>query len=199
MPSAPAELWTVRNPVYLPPGGKWFYTVPETNVYVECLTTLAELVYRVRRHYEQNQLPVPENLRAVIEDYICRRVAGGYCNEGAGSANRQPSFFEAVAATEKLMLAARGWPRGEPDVDSRANTCCQCSENLLGMCTTCNGLRATARRMAGRPPLKQAAYLGICGVTACVVEGQVHLDVAKLGEWSARRKDWPANCWVGKS
>lgn len=170
-----------RNPVYIPPGGKWFYTVPETGVYIESAASRYELVYRVKQHLRANGKEIPSDLWERIQEHMCGQLPAGYCTGDADSSNKALSFFKILEYTERMLRGAPLTTRDE--ATRRAVICKTCPRNNLARCTSCNGMRKTALGLVHRAKLPLDAYLGVCENTGCVLAGQVYLD----REWLASR------------
>jgi len=182
----------MRNPMFAPPGGKWFYLVPETGYYVESPQGKQTVFDRVVRHYVANGIPVPENLDALIEDYVCRNVVYGACigEDPRAPGDRPLTYFEVVEALEKFF---RGRDRQlvEPrEAEQRGLVCIKCPMHSLGMCTSCNELRQQTRRFVKNRALLLDNQLGICRVMRIPTNGLIH-----VAEFDSKLT-FPENCWV---
>jgi len=179
----------------VPPGGRFFYEVPETKLFLESLGPLDALVQLVQKHYEVNNIPVPENLRVLVEDFICRNVMDGFC-EGEESGKspkgiyRNLTFWQIVENTRK-NLGHTAWI-DQAEAERRADICLRCPHNLRHMCTSCNGLRQTVRGLTGGRSTRMDDYIGVCGISGMVIAGlaymahpKVHVEVPK-----------PEQCWI---
>lgn len=179
----------------VPPGGKWFYQIPGTIVYFEDYGSYYALERKVKQYYGVNGLGVPDNLRDLIEDYICSVVTPSFCEgEHPGMPRRTPplTFFEAVERTEKFY---RGQGRSVvllKEARDRAACCQRCSENNLGLCSSCNGLRALASGFVGGRKLPQDSMLGVCQVYRLPLNGLVHTQL-KVDDLNDKA---PADCWT---
>lgn len=182
---------TLRYVNTTPPGGKWFFRTAE-GVWFESYRSLAELMQLLEQYYAVNRITQPANLRAQVEDYICRHVPSGFCDgvEVASDIPRPLTFFEAVQETEKYFRGRKFQMVPRQQAEARAHVCKKCSCNMLGMCTKCNGLRSLASRFVGGRTLSLDPYLGVCQVTKLPMSGLVHVVV------DPKPVGLPATCWI---
>lgn len=193
---------TFKNAMYTPPGGKWFFEIPETKAYFESVSSRHELEYKVAAHYRANKFEVPKNLWELIQDYMCLHLPEGYCSGAPveGVRQRYLSFFQILESTEKTLRGATMCVT-RTEAERRAAICKACPANSLRLCTSCNGLRKTGSGLVGGRKTKFDPYLGVCEYTGCVLVGQIHLGE----EWLAQRvlariqsagEELPAPCWM---
>lgn len=95
------------------PGGFW-YKVPETGENVKTDGSFEKLLTAVEGYYTLQQLPIPDYLRARIEDQICSRIPEKYCRytKGIGdlisrAVSAAAGVIDKVAGTN-LKQRARG-------------------------------------------------------------------------------------------
>ena len=183
---------TLRYPMYAPPGGRWFYEVPETGRSFDA-DSKREVVRTVTQHYVVNKLPVPSDLDARIEDYLCRHIAYGACqgDDPRDPADRPISYFEVVSATEALFRGRAHTHVSPREAEARAGRCRVCKMHSVGMCTSCNQLQATARAFVGGRSLPCDNMLGVCRVFRVPVNGLVYVRDATAAKL-------PPNCWALK-
>lgn len=179
----------------LPPGGKRFYLIPETQVYFETYGSWLDLTRQVERYYAINGFALPPNLQALMENYMCLQLPSGFCageDPRVSPAEKPITFYEAVEATERFYRGKRRGLVAVKVADDRATRCVRCPQNARGMCTNCNGLRALASRFVGGRKLKQDPLLGVCRIFRLPVNGLVHTqDLGSLPE------GLPDSCWAG--
>lgn len=182
------------RPQFTPPGGRWFYQCPKSGRQFSTRDGLAALVRQVSTFLAANKEPVPDNLTDVLEDYMCRRLPKGTCS---GQDDRPlhemaPVFFEVSKAMDVFFQDNRGklsfCDRNE--ADKRMRQCLSCARHFMGICTTCDGLRATARNyVQGRTTSKD--YLaGVCSVFRLPLSCIAHVNNL------TRREGCPGECWV---
>ena len=173
--------------MYAPPGGRWFYTVPETGVYFESTGSHDTLLRQVRTHYLLNKLTVPENLSSLVEDHVCRNIGGTFCTGGVAS-NRL-SHFDLVGTLHDL----RGASFVERKLaEARAQVCQTCPANKLQhRCTSCSGIESDIRaRTGGRKLERYDQYLGACQHMKLHLAAAVHFSLDSLPKAEA-----PKGCW----
>lgn len=185
-------MMSFRYKMYAPPGGKWFYTVPETGKYFESRQNMSDCEAQVLRHYAVNKLTPPENLSALIENHICLHVTPGFClgPDPRSKSEIPPTFFEIVQKLEQFFREKRRALVSTREADQRATTCARCPENSLAFCMSCSGLRGRARSFVAGRSLAQDNYLGVCKKTRLPCGALVHLVEPPPAESA------PANCWI---
>lgn len=180
----------IRMPQYAPPGGRWFYTEPQSGRSLESLHSMADLELKVVDAIQASGFSVPLDLRARIEHFMCERLPDGYC---AGEGARLPgvfsiSYFEILKNLEHLRAAAAELVDPKT-AETRAAVCRACHENDIAMCTSCNDLQGqTLRTVRGRRVLN-LPYLGVCRRFGVPTYGLVWA----AGTWKV---DLPDNCWA---
>jgi hypothetical protein len=183
-------MMTFRRPQYAPPGGVYFYDVPETKRHFQRLNML-DLEREVVAHLVASGIKVPINLRAVIEHYMCERLPEGLC-DGSGSAAlrhlRQPNYFEVLNALPAQL--GGGKFVDARTAESRATTCRTCPFNNLSLCTSCNDLQQQTTRYVGGREVMQLRYMGVCAGLRVPTYGLVWIAQPKAVE------GLPAECWI---
>lgn len=184
----------------VPPGGAWFYTIPETQAKFEDRMSLFGLIQKVSEHYRANNLPVPEDLRLKIEQFICENTPSGVCTGGSGN-YRKLDFFSILTATELLIkrriTKAEAFYVTKEEADHRASICANCPLNLRHMCTTCNGLRETFKKLVASRTTSYDSKLGVCEACGCGLSAKVHISNKYLPPMPEDTKDKvPDYCWA---
>ena len=161
----------LRSTFYLPPGGRWFYTCPETRRYFESTLSKVDLERQVVRHYETAGLAVPSKLSEMIETHMCLTLPKGSCYGGGEPGSHRPNFFEVVENCNKFFKGLRFVEARESE--RRAKVCRACVSNDLGACTNCTGLRASVRTSVGGRTTSADDFLGVCRSFALPCSGLV--------------------------
>jgi len=175
----------VQNVV--PPGGKYFYEVPETRVYFEDLEQ-TRLEARLKRHLLDNSIPVPENLSKLVRDFMCRRLPSGFCfGETTGAPAKVLTTAEVRNATTRLTRKASFVDAGT--ARERAEGCGRCALNDRTACPSCTGMVAWAVRAVGGRTTGLDQILGICLVDGVLVPAKVF--VADIAD----SPNYPETCW----
>ncbi len=180
----------LRSTMYSPPGGRWFYTVPQTRRYFESSSSLNDLLRLVISHLETASLPVPADLALLVEDQMCRSLPKGACTGEGDPGDHRPGFFEVVEKSHKFF-------RGRTYVDARtaehrAAVCRACVKNDLGMCVSCTDLRRTTGMSIGNRRSSHDDFLGVCRNHAVPTFGMIWIE----GVQPIVGVEYPGKCWV---
>ena len=187
----------VQNVV--PPGGKYFYFVEPTQSYFEAFS-LEDVYWRVRENLLANGLQVPENLKALIIDHICRHVPEKFCK---GESDGRPrahtlTMFQIQEFTSLLFkrftTSKERFFVGQLEAVRRAEICVKCPENNRTLCTTCNGLKPWAAKLVSRRKTLLDKFLGVCTICGCVLSAKIHVNAEFLK--GAGKTKYPSNCWL---
>ena len=171
-----------------PPGGMYFYELPETKVVFQH-PSMRGLLAEVGAHYRENDIKCPENLEALVQDFMCRMLPVGFCTgDDEGRARRRVVTLGGIRdATFKL---AAGNPRVEQgEAERRSIVCFRCPLNDRVACTSCTGITAWARKLAGKSLGGLDSALGICQVDGIALSAKVHLSEIPGDE------AYPKTCW----
>lgn len=173
----------------VPPGGNYPYLVPETGVLIVS-HSIAEAVERVSAHLRSNNLSVPPNLGALIEDYICRNVPPGFCfGDADGKPVARAVTLEGIKKATIALVTSTG--RADPGVArKRIDICGGCEHNDRRMCPSCIGLISWARRLVGTQ-CPRDEWLGVCSVDVTALAAKIHVDKV-----DGANKNYPDKCWV---
>ena len=172
------------------PQGGWVYRIDALKIRTRA-SGFNLLIQTVRDIMKHNQLPIPENLAELIEDYVCRNTAKVFVanpdDDFLGMATRN----EVIDAVNKLP---RSLPSQFPESD-RIAICLQCKFNVPTVCLTCDGL---AGHFISRLP--QAAFCHEPKLHTCQIDclpGMVtvanSLEAMKPALYP--RIPYPAHCW----
>lgn len=175
----------------VPPGGRYMYMVPETKVVLSS-TSMSGVIEQVISHLHTNELPVPDNLRDLVEDYICRQVPAGFCyGDSDGRSITRATTLSSIRANT-LSLKMKGHGLVVPGVArKRIDVCLPCAYNDHRLCPSCVGLISWARKQVGRQ-CPRDEWAGVCTVDVTAIAAKVHIN--KI----APNEDYPSHCWVGK-
>lgn len=194
------------SPITSPPD-RYRYTHPDG--YVTVADDRELWLRNIKRHYLDNNVPLPENWQALAEDQLCRVLPPGLCRYEDGS---KPGVFLNVRLTED------DWRRGmtvlknvlttpEPLVDqataeARARICAACPANVpVKGCSACVGMADWIVSIRGKAKTESDAKLSQCGVCKCSNRAQVWVKTELLaqgvtGEMRAQFATLPW-CWKG--
>ena len=184
----------LARPQFTPPGGLWFYEEPNTKRQFATRNGLDDVWRQVVRFLEANKELVPNDLLARIEDYMCRRLPKGTCT---GQDDRPihetvPLFFEVSNAMDTFFQKNRGKLSYCDSNESvkRMRICIRCPRHFMGLCTSCDGLRATARSYVGHRTTVLDSQAGACSIFRLPLVAIVHVNNL------TRNEHCPGECWV---
>jgi hypothetical protein len=179
---------TFANERTVPPGGRYFYEVPETRVVISSLTK-HDFFARIRKNYAENGLAAPDDLEARVVDFMCRRLPKGFC-QGEGPVSTALTMSEVKRKTVEMAGVTKRVTPGE--ANGRARICGGCPMNDRSGCPTCSGLNAWAARLGGVHVPGGATYLGICRVDGLALSAGVAFESAPV------KGEVPEQCWRQK-
>lgn len=196
----------------MPPGG-FVYMVPETKVTIPVgrgpFTCLDDLQKAVNDHYLANRLLPPPNLRALVEDSVCRRLGPHWCETSHGVAwtkNAGMPMFS-VAALKQFTHTIMSWARdGDPpvpleQVEQRANVCLSCPMHGYptdcGSCATAEIVATVGSFLVGTR-IPADTHLKACKVCACMLRVKVRAPLAAIRRHmpKAQLEALPPACWI---
>ncbi len=189
-----------KDPRITPPGG-YIYQDPDTEQkFGACY--LKDLVEKVRVHRASNELEVPPNLPAIIEDYICKRIPPSMTTEPA----REQDFRERRLTLETVrrgtQIAMKAWKRtgktvSKKEAKRRAQVCLKCIFNTDSTaCASCHGLKTGVRDTMGVKTDDDKA-LKVCMVSAIMNVSHIHMTEKTLKAFTAPSiiDKHPESCW----
>lgn len=178
-----------------PPGGVFFYQVPETKMFFDSRASKYDLLDQIVRHYGANKLEIPVDLEARVDDYICRNVPDGFC-EGDTDGEKSPFRNLTVWTVEKNsrnLLVGTAYA-DQKTAESRVAKCLGCKNNLRHMCASCTGLLQVIRGILGRRATPADSFLGVCAATGCLLTAMAFRKDVKYACECAT----PEECWVNR-
>jgi hypothetical protein len=169
------------------PPDRYRYTCPDGFIVVADEKYL--WLRKIKQHYEDNNIPLPDGWEALAEDQLCRVLPSGYCVYSDGS---KPAVFLDRMTTDD-------WKRGmtvleqvatapDPLVDqataeSRARICAACPANIvLKGCSACAGIADWIVRIRGSVKTEPDKKLAQCGVCHCSNRAQVWVKAELLAK-----------------
>lgn len=202
----------VRRDIEKPPDG-WRYTIPETR----CLITadfFEDLWKKILRHRQANNLPIPDDYRAFVEDAACRETSppGSRCGEARPRPQAQKpipvlllSHVERFLKTVWQAIVDRKFVTRE-EARRRIDVCMTCPlrTTMPGGCTGCYSLLRKAESMVSGglfdiPEDADGFKRDVCGACGCYVPLKAALENSTLdkAEGSERPAYWEG-CWRNK-
>lgn len=194
------------NRTYAPPGG-WRYTVPETGQRFRGVSDY-QLKCELEAHYRANQLQIPSDLDARIEQFVCEQEPD-YCTDAHGQPVRdgRRSFVHEITTVLQGTRTLFAWMAGGRQLvdaslsERRASVCVACPMNQEPEgCTSCNAktTREVVTQIVGTRQTSLHNQLKACKVCSCWLAAKVQLPHAVL--WNhmppALKEQLPASCWL---
>jgi len=194
----------------VPPNG-FRFTVPETGYRIENEHTMDGLLRRVRQHYFDNGIVLPDDYQARIEDQMCRQLPAGWCNfSGGGDSNPEIMITAEVIikAISSLYEMAVGKLKGEDvfvsqdEANGRASICVRCYQNKnANFCMGCGAMQKVTEMVAKVKGSRTTPFDGKlqnCGMCGCRNEAIVHVkrNILLSGEKSETTEARPDWCWL---
>jgi hypothetical protein len=153
-----------RDRMTVPPGQKYFYTVPETGARFESASP-SHLLTFLREHYYENSLELPPRLMDLVEHHMCLELPETFCVGRIEDATEQRAN---VFTFQDIRAVSMGYDinlsPSPVDLAARAAACAQCPRNIRGMCGTCTGLRYTAAGLLRGRDAPNSAALNVCAI-----------------------------------
>lgn len=198
-----------------PPGGKYWYTVPETGAFFEHRSSEV-LVEHVKGHYGLNNLSPPGDLWERIQHQMCLELSPQTCEGSVDGDERRPRLtISGLRSFTRLVFDRATAAVGLKDsiyvdtaeAERRANICVNhqnldgtagCKNNFQGVCTTCNGLGDFAAKFLVDPSRQKTSLdskLGACVSCGCLLTAKVHIKKELILRSDPRSK-YPPHCWL---
>ena len=203
------SLQRITNENEVPPG-RFPFTSPETGWNTVELS-LPELFDKIKRHYDRNGLPLPENWKEIVENRICEQLPPGWCSYSDGSPGdgkscgvSGDSIIHAAHSLGKLVWEVFKGENifvSQAEADERAEICSKChrksDSSACGGCGAMKGIIDGIARIRGQRKTKYDHLLKYCCICGCNNSCTVHIrkDILQAGEStdiSSKRPDW---CW----
>lgn len=199
------------------PPDKFQFTCPHCGYKPNGQFALQDLQSLVRQHYIDNDHPIPDDLRAFVEDQVCQLLPPGWAMYGDGTepdwhVNTRISGEIVVNGTKVLLELARQalafkWFGGKSPLvskelaSSRALTCSRCHFNAtIEGCASCHGVANMVAEIAGSMTTPSDATLRSCILCGCsgLAQTRVSADILNIGTTTTTLDHYPAFCWRKK-
>jgi len=196
----------------VPGAGSFRFTVPETGYRIDNEHTMKGLLDKVKQHYEDNTIPLPEDWKEAVEDQLCRQLPSGWCQYTDGSPARSvPQILSAenlIKGVTSLATMVTSSVKGDDvfvsqeEANRRAEICSRCYNNInAGFCAGCGTMQRLTSLVAKVKGSRKTPYdrdLQNCGICGCRNEAIVHVNrkVLLSGEKSETTNARPNWCWL---
>lgn len=183
--------------------GRMFrYTHLETG-HVTVAPVYYDWIERARKHRTANNLPIPDDFEAQMEDQLCQSLPPEWCDRTGGQSWVSTrfgldDFINGMKAFGRLMLGGFDFvSRAEADRRSRICSNCYYNVNLPG----CTGCQKLASYITGDVAKRTTAYderLKACSVCKCALKAMVHfpMDALETSDTPEKQALYPSEfCW----
>jgi hypothetical protein len=184
----------------VPPDG-FRYVFPDDGFVVHAWSYDA-WVQVARDHLIANNLSIPEDLQAQMEEQLCQTQEPGWCSYDDPNRPRVSTILSWGDVLSALTTFAR-WIAGgcqyvsQDEANRRALICSRCYMNtFIGGCSNCE---AAVAKVTGKVSTKYDFALKACAVCKCVLRAKVHFPLDTLAQESENLQElYPPFCWNKK-
>lgn len=185
-----------------PDGYRW--TCSQTGVQIRNWDAV-EWVGKAKRHLQSNNLPVPIDLQAQMEDQLCQLLPPGWCaydDPNRPRVDTRLSWVDVEVASKTFIdWAEQGRPLvDQPEAERRANICARCYMNVRaqGCGKSC---RALIRKLTGLFLNRKTSVddqLNTCAACKCDMRVKCHfsLDLIESNDSRDLQQLYPDFCWL---
>jgi hypothetical protein len=186
-----------------PPGG-YTFKVEQTGRLFHAWTWAA-LTSLVTEHLRANDIPIPADLDARMQDYGCRTMPPGVCDEYGP----RTSFFAGLRLTFSVLLegtkAVGSWILSGKEMvsqehaDRRSTVCYSCPMNKTARdCAPCKlpVIHALIEQLIGDARSEKHDNLEGCAVCGCALKVKVWVPIQHIAKGTMNKQDYPDACWV---
>jgi hypothetical protein len=135
---------------------------------------------KIKKHYADNGIPLPENIEALAQDQLCRILPPGWCRheDGTGFAgiNVRLELGDLFRGMEILTtVATSSEPLVSQEVaEERAAKCAACPANVpVAGCLPCMGMPNLIVKIKGAHTTKADPFLKTCACCKCLLTAKV--------------------------
>ena len=186
------------------------YLAPETGVYFRNMAQLDAIVKDVTQHYRSNNIPVPERLDLLIQDYTCNNRPGPWCHEDGipmaqaikmdGRAGTMDAVLNATRTVARHILGGRLTVSSEK-AEARAATCISCPNNkVIEGCRPCTmpAFTKALEFIIGGKSTSKDGDLKSCSLCKCHLRAKVWVQLKHL-KADLKHNElsyYPDHCWL---
>lgn len=188
-----------------PPIG-WRYPIPESD-HLIVQGDFNSLIFAVGRWYALNDHDVPEDLPAIIEDWICKQLPDSLVKGGVSHEIRDRRYVTYATVRKAVTYILEDvWKRTgrklvtQEVAEERAAGCLDCEFNMpSAACSSCKGLDGYVRGYIGRRTALDE-HLSVCQVTLVMNMAHIHLTEDTLRPHTPGHliPEHPEECWKRK-
>lgn len=196
------------------PPGYFTFVCPETGFRIQTLSK-AELFRRIAAHYSANNLSLPDDWQAKVEDRICQGLPPSWCEftdpnitTQIGCTTTKEQILHGISSLASLLwdvFLGKDIYVTQIEADTRAEICAKCQFNIsVSGCMSCGGmarLSGLVAKVKGARTTKWDALLKNCCKCGCRNEAIVHIkkDILNTGQTEENMLQYPVWCWKRSS
>jgi len=178
----------------VPPQGFWCECPLDPEVIVG--GDYDDLISRCAKHLESVGIVPPVNLALLVQDSLCRRLAGYEGCIPCSQVKQTIGFMEIVRWVHAMWAFATnsGFQCVEQEeAERRAEICAACPNQIsTSGCWGCKGIAGLLPAIAGARKTSRDSQLKACGVCGCFNQVSVHIPIDVQGSEGLNFPDW---CW----
>lgn len=181
------------------------YTVQETGYTVRARDYWSWMK-KTRDHYKANEIPIPDDLDARMEDQLCKLLPPEWCarpNDASWINTRisWDDFANGMKAFVSLFLGGFDFV-DQAEAERRAWLCCGCPMNVsLAGCGACRKMATLITGDVAKRTTPYDADLRACAICKCAVQSMVWfpMDALESADTPEHQALYPAEfCWKNK-
>jgi len=179
-----------------PPGGL-VYRDLDTNVWIQSLVNIDDLIQKCIAHRRANELPVADNFAQFIESSICYSIDPALVLDMPDDRKVSDQMLTLFAVNRNTNAYLLNWRLkagmqmvDQDEANARAETCMSCEYNQKHICLSCKGTDKWINSWTGRST-NYDAVMGVCACDGVVLYATLHSQLETKGEF-------PEWCWKRK-
>lgn len=162
---------------------------------------------KIRRHYQDNSIPIPSDIEQIAQDQLCRILPPGWCvhENGVGSVgvNTRLSLGDYLHGMRMLSeIAVSSDPLVDEDTAiARGNKCAACPANVpVAGCAPCVRISNLIVGIKGSKDTPADPFLKTCSICKCNTQAKIWVKTELLAKATdatalAQLRTMP-DCWL---
>lgn len=192
----------LSNRDLVPPDPVYFrYVHPETG-HVSQAQTYDVWMSDSYAHRRANNLPIPIDFTAQMEDQLCSSLPAGWCS---GTDPNRPDVDMRFGLTDvwnwanaNLQALVKGFASQE-EAERRAKICAGCYMNINSQgCRGCQDVATLFSNQLAKRSTSSDSFLRNCAVCRCFLTALVHFRLDTIPKDDSLQKSFPIFCWQRK-
>lgn len=173
--------------------------------YTTVSPTYDDWIFSAKAHRRANDLPIPLNFEAKMNDQLCGLLPPTWCDRDEGDvAHWVDTRFTWSDFTEGMKVFSRWGAEGAPlvnddEANRRAGVCVSCPLNVnITGCSACHKMASYITGTVAKKPGIYDDHLRACAICHCALKALVWfpMEILKESESSERQDLRPDFCWM---